>query len=200
VIAMTAMHAAPSRRITSLRLGWAPYAAAAWAATYAIGVRGYQGLGGTAGLAGRFEDPAGMQRASLTAGAFILLVAIGCLALARPWGLRIPRALVIVPALAGSSFAAAHALTAYITKPLYLLGAMDIEFRGWATLDIGALIRWDLLFYEPWFLGLAVLVVLGTLHHHQRTGGGERGARQLVLATVGGTIGFTVLACGLMVL
>ena len=48
---------------------WAGYAAFAWAAAYAIGVRGYQGLGGTVGLAGTFEDPAGMRRARLVAGA-----------------------------------------------------------------------------------------------------------------------------------
>jgi hypothetical protein len=95
-------------------LAWTGYAAFAWAAAYAIGVRGYQGLGGTLGLAGTFEDPAGMQRASLIAGAGILLVGVGALALVRPWGVRLPRWLVIIPALTGSAYAAAHALTAYI--------------------------------------------------------------------------------------
>lgn len=42
-----------------------------------------------------------MQRASLAAGVVILLVGIGALAFVRPWGLRLPRWLVIVPALAG---------------------------------------------------------------------------------------------------
>jgi hypothetical protein len=176
-------------------LGWAAYAASGWAAAYAIGVRGYQGLGGTVGLPGTFEDPAGMQRASLVAGGVILLVAVGSLALVRPWGLRLPRPLVIVPALAGSAFSMAHALTAYITKTLQLLGVVNLEFRGWAQLDVGGLIRWDLLFYEPWFLGLGILVTLGTLHHYRRTGGSTPGARRLLLATAAGTIAITAVAC-----
>jgi hypothetical protein len=43
-------------------LAWAGYAASAWAIAYAVGVRGYQGLGGTLGLAGTFEDPEAMRR------------------------------------------------------------------------------------------------------------------------------------------
>ena len=134
-------------------------------------MRGYQGLGGTLGLAGTFDDPDAMRRASLLAGAGILLVGLGALALVRPWGLRLPRWLIIIPALTGSAYAVAHALTAYVTKPLHLLGVIDLEFRGWAELDEDALILWDLLFYEPWFLGLGTLVTLGTLHHFRRTGG-----------------------------
>lgn len=179
--------------------GWAAYAASAWAAAYAIGVRGYQGLGGTAGLPGTFDDPAGMRRASLVAGAVILAAAVGSLALVRPWGLRLPRPLVIVPALAGSVFAAGHALSAYVTKTLHVLGAVQLEFTGWSRLDVGALIRWDLLFYEPWFLGLAILVVLGTLHHHRRTGGSERGARRLLATTVAATLALTVVASVMVV-
>ena len=121
--------------ITGVRersLAWAGYAAFAWAAAYAIGVRGYQGLGGTLGLAGTFEDPAGMRQASLIAGAGILLVGFGALAFVRPWGLRLPRRLVIVPALIGSAYAVAHALTAYVTKPLDALGVVQLQFHGWA--------------------------------------------------------------------
>ena len=88
-----------------------------------------------------------------------------------------------------------HALTAYISKPLHLLGVVDLEFRGWERVDEGSLIRWDLFFYEPWFLGLGVLMTLGALHHHRRTGGSEQGARRLVQATVGATLGLTAVAC-----
>jgi hypothetical protein len=178
--------------------GWAAYAAFAWAAAYAIGVRGYQGLGGKVGLPGTFVDPAGMQRASLVAGAFILAVGVGALGLVRPWGLRLPPWLVIVPALAGSAFAAAHALTAYITKPLHMAGVMQLQFHGWVHVDEHALIAWDLLFYEPWFLTLAILVVLGTRHHHRRTGGSERDAGRLLAATGIGTLAITALACTML--
>ena len=74
------------------------------------------------------------MRASLRAGVFLLLVGLGALAFVRPWGMRLPRWLVIVPALAGSAFAAAHALTAYVTKPLHLLGVIELEFPGWTRL------------------------------------------------------------------
>jgi hypothetical protein len=180
-------------------LAWAGYAASAWAAAYAVGVRGYQGLGGTVGLAGTFEDPAGMRRASLVAGAGILLVAFGALAFVRPWGLRLPRRLVIVPALTGSAYAIAHALTAYITKPLDAAGVVQLHFDGWAHRNETAQLLWDLGFYEPWFLGLGVLVTLGALHHHRRTGGSARAERRLVLATVVGALALTSYACALVV-
>jgi hypothetical protein len=68
-----------------------------------------------------------MRRASLIAGVGILLVGIGALALVRPWGLRLPRWLVIIPALAGSAYAASHALTAYVTKPLHAVGVIRLS-------------------------------------------------------------------------
>jgi hypothetical protein len=114
------------------------YAASAWAIAYAIGVRGDQGLGGTLGVAGTFDDPAAVRRASLIAGVGILLVASAPLALVRPWGLRLPRWLVIIPALAGSAYAASHALTAYVTKPLHALGVIQLQFDGWASRDEAA--------------------------------------------------------------
>ena len=170
-----------------------------WAVPCAIGVRGYHGLGGTLGLAGTFEDPEGMRRASLLAGAGILLVGVGALALVRPWGLRIPRWLIIVPALMGSAFAIAHALTAYVTKPLHALGVVQLRFDGWARRDERAQFLWDLLFYEPWFLGLGVLVTVATLHHHGRTGGSLEARRRLLNLTALGTLALTALACTLVV-
>ena len=181
-------------------LAWAGYAASVWAITYAIGVRGYQGLGGTVGLAGTFRDPAGMQRASLIAGVGIFLVGLGALALVRPWGLRLPRGLVIVPAMVGSAYATAHALTAYVTKPLDAVGVVELRFDGWATRNQTGQFLWDLLFYEPWFLGLGVLVTLGALHHHRRAGGTDREARSLVILTAAATLALTGVACVVVVL
>lgn len=178
---------------------WAGYAASAWAIAYAVGVRGYQGLGGTLGLSGTFEDPEAMRRASLIAGAGILLVGVGALAFVRPWGLRLPRRLVIVPALIGSAYAAAHALTAYVTKPLHALGVVQLQFHGWAERHQTAQFLWDLLFYEPWFLGLGILVTLGALHHHRRTGGSAEAGRRLLILTALGTVAFTVFSCTLVV-
>src|SRR3954447_10163005 len=88
-----------ARRLERRSLAWAGYAASAWAIADAVAVRGYQGLGGTLGVAGTFEDPAAMRRAGLIAGVGIFLVGVGALAFVRPWGLRLPRRLVIIPAL-----------------------------------------------------------------------------------------------------
>jgi hypothetical protein len=183
---MTIVQTNRSRRFPAT--SWAGYAAFAWALAYAVGVRGYQGLGGTVGLPGTFQEPDAFRSASLVAGAVIAAAGVGALALVRPWGLRLPRWLVIVPALAGSTYAAAHALAGYVTKLMHLLGIMDLEFRGWDRLDEGKLIAWDLLFYEPWFLGLGVLVTLGALHHYRRTGGSRCGAYRLLGITVAATL------------
>jgi hypothetical protein len=184
---------------SSRSLEWAGYAAAAWAIGYALLVRVYQGLGGTVGLAGTFDDPDGFRRASLTAAAFLALVGIGALAFVRPWGLRLPRWLVIVPALAGSAYAAAHALTGYLTKLLDLAGLVELDFKGWATLDKGELIAWDLLFYEPWFLGLGVLVTLGAVHHYRRSGGSKRGEQLLIATTVAAALALAGLSIALVI-
>jgi hypothetical protein len=180
-------------------LAWAGYAACGWAIAYAVGVRGYQGLGGTLGLSGTFSDPAGMRRASLAAGAFLLLVGIAALALVRPWGLRLPRWLVLVPALAGSSFAMAHALTAYVTKPLHALDIIQLEFEGWARRNETSQFLWDLLFYEPWFLLLGMLVTLASVHHFRRTGGSAAGSWRLLALTTLATVLLTAWACALVI-
>jgi hypothetical protein len=129
-----------------------------------------------------------MQRASLLAGLFLMAVGVGALAFVRPWGLRLPKWLVIAPALAGAAFAGGHALVAYITKPLHAAGVIDLEFKGWTKVSETGLIAWDLLFYEPWFLALAVATTLGALYHHRRTGGSLRSARRLLAATVAGAV------------
>jgi hypothetical protein len=126
-------------------LAWAGFAASAWAIAYAIGVRVYQGLGGRLGLAGTFQDPAAMWRASLMAGVGILLAVLGVI------------------------------------------------------LSSSAQFAWDLLFYEPWFLGLGVLVTLGTLHYNRRSGGSVRAGRRLVTITAAATLVLTLFSCTLVV-
>ena len=110
-----------------------------------------------------------------------------------------PTWLIIVPALTGSAYAIAHALTAYVTKPLHALGVVQLQFDGWAQRDERAQFLWDLLFYEPWFLGLGVLVTLATLHHHRRTGGSIEVRRRLVILTALATLALTMLACTVVV-
>ena len=106
---------------------------------------------------------------------------------------------MIAPALAGSAYAAAHALTAYVTKPLHAAGVIKLEFHGWATRHEAAQFAWDLLFYEPWFLGLGVFVTLGALHHHRRTGGSAAAAVRLLWTTAAGALVLTAVACAIVV-
>ncbi len=193
---MTIFRKNRSRRVPGT--SWAGYAAFAWALAYAVGVRGYQGLGGTVGLPGTFEDPEGFRSASRVAGAVIAAAGVGALALVRPWGLRLPRWVVILPALTGAAYAMAHAITGYVTKLMHLLGIIEVDFPGWAHLDESELIAWDLLFYEPWFLGLGVLVTLGALHHFRRTGGSRCGASRLLWITVAATLALSGYSVALM--
>ena len=140
-----------------------------------------------------------MRRASLLAGVGILLVGIGALALVRPWGVQVPRWLLLVPAVTGSAYAMAHALTAYVTKPLHAFGVLELRFDGWAQRDQTAQFLWDLLFYEPWFLVLGVLVSLAAVHHHRRCGGTPRGETRLMLLTALVTLALTAFSCTLVV-
>jgi hypothetical protein len=86
-----------------------------------------------------------------------------------------------------------------VTKPLDALGVVELQFRGWERRDPTAQFLWDLLFYEPWFLGLGVVVTAGALHHYRRTGGSDRGARRLLAATAAATLALTALSCVLVV-
>ena len=53
---------------------------------------------------------------------------------------------------------------------------------------------------EPWFLGLGVLVTLGALHHHRRTGGSARAAYRLAWLTVAGVLLLSAIACAIVVM
>jgi hypothetical protein len=90
-------------------------------------------------------------------------------------------------------------LTAYVTKPLHAVGVVELRFDGWAQRDETGQFLWDLLFYEPWFLGLGVLVSLATLHHHLRTGGSARAGRRLMLLTALAALALTAFSCALVV-
>ena len=86
-----------------------------------------------------------------------------------------------------------------MTKPLDAVGVVELQFRGWERRDQTAQFLWDLLFYEPWFLGLGVLVSLASLHHYRRTGGSVHGGRLLMLLTATATLAITAFACSMVV-
>ena len=86
-----------------------------------------------------------------------------------------------------------------MTKPLHAVGVIQLQFDGWASRDEAAQFAWDLLFYEPWFLGLGLLVTLGTLHHHRRSGRSARAGRRLVAITAAATLVLTLFSCTVVV-
>lgn len=196
-------------RVPGRAVAWWGFAAAAF---YAIFVRFYQAAGGQLGMAGEMlpEHAAGGRTASYLAGLLILLGGVACLYLALPAVRRIPRwfplgggreipgailrPLCLAPVLAGSVFAVAHAFTGMITKSLALLGVIEIPYPDvWAWHDTTASAWWDLLFYEPWFLLLGVLMHLAARRYLLDTGRrsvtvwvtGLSAGLAVVLATVG---------------
>ena len=100
------------------------------------------GPGGTVGLSGTFEDPAGMRQASLLAG---LYPARGRRRRARARAAVGPAAPAVAapssPRSTGSVYAAAHALTGYVTKPLHAPASSRSTSPAGGTSTKQALIR-----------------------------------------------------------
>src|SRR5918998_1133093 len=88
---------------------------------------------------------------------------------------------------------------AFVWAVTYAIGVRGYHGLGGAQRDERAQFLWDLLFYEPWFLGLGVLVTLSTLHHHARTGGSIEARRRLLILTALATLVLTALACSAVV-
>ena len=132
-----------------------------------------------------------MRRASLVAGAGILLVGSARCNVRLGCGSALARIVPRSPARPTPRPRADGVLTT---------ATSSAQFRGWERRDQTAQFLWDLLFYEPWFLGLGVLVSLATLHHYRRTGGSARGGRLLMLMTAAATVAITAFACALVVM
>lgn len=154
------------------RIAWWGFGAAAF---YSVFVRFFEATGLSVSNTGTLvpEQQLAFRVASYSAGLLILVGGVACLYLALPpvrvipFGRRrqIPRRLLIplclAPVLLGAMFAVGHAFTGMITKTLALLGLMEIPYPdSWLTLDETASAWWDLLFYEPWFLVMGVLLFL----------------------------------------
>ena len=73
-----------------------------------------------------------MRRASLIAGAGIFLVGLGALAFVRPWGLRLPRALVIIPGADRVGLRCVARADRVRDEPLHAAGVVELQFHGWA--------------------------------------------------------------------
>jgi hypothetical protein len=146
------------------------YAACVVAALYAA-VSFYWALGGTAGLdtlGGSLEELASKGDPtvlSLTGMAGVLKVAGAALALAlvRPWGLVVPRRLLLAAAWAGSVVLVLYGGLYVIVGALVLAGVVDVS----GTVDRTAL-WWHVLVWDLWFLVWGVLLGLAAWHYGRR--------------------------------
>ncbi|MBA2530173.1 MAG: DUF3995 domain-containing protein [Euzebyales bacterium] len=126
-------------------------------------VHAYWALGGTAGL------PAGLSLAGNTTLFVIDVVAIPlclagawlALALARPWGRRLPRRVVLAAAWAVSALLVVHAVPAVVDGILLVTGLRSAEL---STSE-----RFSLFLYEPYWLFGGILFGLATWSFQRET-------------------------------
>lgn len=152
--------ASSSQATTSIP--WAAYAAAAWAFVFAA-VSFYWAAGGTVGLAtlatsiqedARERTSAFLAMVWLT-GALKVLGGVLALALARPWGRRLPRRLLLVAAWGGGIVLVLYEGASWVEAALMEAGVIDIP----ASLGADAA-RWNLLLWRPWWVLGGVLFLL----------------------------------------
>lgn len=134
----------------------AAYAAAAWALLFAA-MSFFWALGGTLGLEtlgnelereARARDPDTIVLVWVT-GLLKLVGAVLALALVQPWGRRLPRRLLLIPAWAVGLGLLAYALANFIQHGLMKAGAIDTP----EALGSDA-VTWHLAFWDPfWLLG-----------------------------------------------
>jgi hypothetical protein len=155
----------PPRR--AVATSWPAYAACALALLYAV-PSFYWASGGTAGLGtvggaieelGRSHDA---RAAALGAGAGVVKLAGGLLALAlvRPWGRAIPRRLLLGAAWGGSVILTLYGGLLVAVGALVLTGVVDPS----GPVDRTAL-RWHVMLWDLWFLVWGLLLGVAAWQH-----------------------------------
>lgn len=158
-------------RPTPLKQAWPAYAAAVLAFASA-GVSLYWTMGGTAlleELGGTFERLARDRSApALALGIVVVLVKVAAgllaLALVRPWGARIGRALLLVPAAAGSLVLVLYGGAEVLVGGLVLANVITPS----GPVDELAL-RWHVFVWDPWFVVWGVALGIAALRYHRET-------------------------------
>lgn len=150
---------------------WAAYAAAAWAALFAL-ISLYWALGGTIGIdtvGGAIADMAHAGDADALAlawGAVALKVAgvVFALALIQRWGRVFPRFLMLLGGWAGTVLLVGYGGVIVVTE---LLVVVDIVPAP-AEIDWYAF-YWHLALWDPYFIVWGILLGLATLHYARAT-------------------------------
>jgi hypothetical protein len=157
----------------SIALGWAGYAAAAWAFLFAA-TSFYWALGGRIGvetigdvittpaLAG---DPTILAIVWIT-GALKVVTGVAALALVQPWGQRVPRWALLLAGCGASGLFLLYGAANLVQDALIVAGLIPTP----AGLGMVAA-RWHLLLWDPWWLLGGSLFALATLAYGRRQRG-----------------------------
>ena len=141
---------------------WAGYAGCVWALAY-VPIHLYWALTGSlrpfGELPGSLTETAWRQ-GNWAASVVITGAALECLALVQPWGHRLPRPILLGVARVGAGFAVLH-WVAYTAAPLLIM-------LGLADGEVTRFDRWNVLVFEPWFLGMGVLLATAARQNHRR--------------------------------
>jgi glucan phosphoethanolaminetransferase (alkaline phosphatase superfamily) len=170
---MTGFGATSTRSPRPLREAWPAYTAAILALASAA-VSLYWTLGGTAlldALGGTFERLAGdRSAAALALGIVVVLVKVAgallALALVRPWGPRIGRRLLAVPAAAASLVLVVYGGAEVLVGGSVLANVITPS----GPVDEHAL-RWHVFFWDLWFLvwGVALGIAAWRYYRERRS-------------------------------
>jgi len=131
---------------------WAGYAGCAWALAY-VPIHVYWALTGSAWPFNELPESlsdAQWRQANWGACAVIVGAAVVSLALVQHWGRRLPRPLLLGVAWVGAVFAVLHWVAFSAAILLNMIGVTD---GAVTTFD-----RWNLFAFEPWFLGMGLLL------------------------------------------
>jgi hypothetical protein len=147
------------------------YMAAAWAFVFAA-MSFYWAAGGTAGAStlGETITRAGREREPLFVailwgtGALKAIAGVGPLALARPWGGRIPRWISLVATWSAGVLFALYGGANLAVRGLMAAGAIETPASMHSTAA-----RWHLLLWDPWWLLGGVLFIVAAWQAGRRS-------------------------------
>lgn len=166
-------------------LSWAVHAGCAWALAY-VPIHLYWALTGRAWPTEELPEEltAPMWRQANWAACVVIVgAAVVALALVQPWGRRLPRSALIGVAWTGAVFAVLHWAAFSAVTVLDMVGVSG----GTVT----SFDRWNLFVFEPWFLGMGLLLAIAAQQNTRRHRG--EGVAKAAVPRSGGEIAATAL-------
>jgi len=134
----------------------------AWALTY-LPIHLYWALSGDVWPMEELPEAleaAQWKQANWGASVIIVGAALVCLALDRSWADVLPRLIVLGIGYVGAAFAVLHWLVFSAESALRMVGVVEQPVTSFT--------RWNLFVFEPWFLGMGILLFLAARHRARR--------------------------------